>query len=153
VVELDQKVKSLVDDFGRALEQQQRRASAALDTAREAALAEAAAEHERRMMQLMGEMVQKEQAAALALVRAEEKLSVEREQRSEDRRSLHASLLLAQAEAEEAHDAAKAAVSQVLLSNAELARVVNVRLPQAVEEVRRHGARAACKCSPWRPTP
>ena len=181
VVELDQKVKSLVDDFGRALEQQQLRASAALDTAREAALAEAEVEHERRMMQLVGEMVQKEQAAALSLARAEEKLGLEREQRSEDRRSLHASLLLAQAEAEEAHDTAKAAVSQVpirssepyrrpstsackcspwrppspqvLLSNAELARVVNVRLPQAVEEVRRHGARAACKCSPWRPTP
>ena len=136
VSELDQKVKSLVDDFGRALEQQLARATAA----REAALAEAEHEHERRTMQLAGEMAHKEQAAALSLARAEEMLVFEREQRNEERRSLQASLLLAQAEAEEAHEAAKAAVSQVLLSNAELARVVNVRLPQAVEEVRRHGA-------------
>ena len=153
VSELDQKVKSLVDDFGRALEQQLARATAA----REAALAEAEHEHERRTMQLAGEMAHKEQAAALSLARAEEMLVFEREQRTEERRSLQASLLLAQAEAEEAHEAAKAAVSQVLLSNAELARVVNVRLPQAVEEVRRHGAqrerelRTACKCSPRRP--
>ena len=136
VSELDQKVKSLVDDFGRALEQQLARATAA----REAALAEAEHEHERRTMQLAGEMAHKEQAAALSLARAEEMLVFEREQRTEERRALQASLLLAQAEAEEAHEAAKAAVSQVLLSNAELARVVNVRLPQAVEEVRRHGA-------------
>ena len=136
VSELDQKVKSLVDDFGRALEQQLARATAA----REAALAEAEHEHERRTMQLAGEMAHKEQAAALSLARAEEMLVFEREQRNEERRALQASLLLAQAEAEEAHEAAKAAVSQVLLSNAELARVVNVRLPQAVEEVRRHGA-------------
>ena len=136
VSELDQKVKSLVDDFGRALEQQLARATAA----REAALAEAEHEHERRTMQLAGEMAHKEQAAALSLARVEEMLVFEREQRTEERRSLQASLLLAQAEAEEAHEAAKAAVSQVLLSNAELARVVNVRLPQAVEEVRRHGA-------------